>query len=373
MAITFIEEPNTYSLSDNPINYLFSSNQTAQPNFSFIVRTYYNSTLVSTDKVFPEVGTRAHWDASNVIQNVADNPILLGGLHQDNQMVKSIKISVSESYGTTPAEYNTTDSTTTYTFKGRVNDILFQSLDLDTDYKGQKWLTNSSTNTREIMRGVDVYLSMLVDSSQDVTIKFYDSSNSLLHTYTDTQNYKIWQLNLNTNNLITLAGVPDISLVSYFTVQIGTSEVFTFTYRAKDCYTAHQLLWLNCWGVPDQFVFGHNNILKGSSKYLSYKKAYGEWRGSSFVYDASTSGVRHFNVEVERSGVLVSSWLSQADQNFITEIYESPYHLLIDSLGTVSTIDIKDSSYEWKQDKYEELFNEEIEYNITNSFNSFRL
>lgn len=371
MAITFQNIPKTYALSDSPLMYRFSSNQTAQPNFSYIVKTYYNGSIISTDRVFPEVGTYAHWDASGAIRNVAFIPVLLPALHQDNQMLKQIKINVTENYGNPAVDQSNSDSTVTYTFKGKVPSDEFSALDLNANYKGKLWLTNSIDRSRTIMRGCDAYISMLVDSSKQLEMKFYANDGSLLHTYTSTQNYDIWQLNVKSSNLTATAGVPNINLVDYFTVQIGTSEIFTFNYHVEDCYTAHQLVWLNKFGVPDQFVFSHNNILKGSAKYMSYKKAFGQWEGNNFVYNAVNSGVKHFMTEVEKTGSLVSGWLSQNEQNFITEIYDSPYHLLINSSGSVSSIELKDASYELIQDKYEELFNEEIKYSKTGDYNSF--
>jgi len=223
------------------------------------------------------------------------------------------------------------------------------------------------------MRGCDAYISMLVDASRQLQMRFYQNDGTLLHSYNNTQNYGIWQLNVNSANLTTTAGVPDVNLVDYFTVKIGDSETFTFRYHVADCYTAHQLTFLNKWGVPDQFTFTHNNILSGSAKYHSYKKAFGEWQGNSFTYDARLSGTKNYMVEVERMGTLVSGWLSQREQHFITEIYDSPFHLLVNSSGASSSIAINDASYKFEQDKYEELFNEEIKYTRTENYNSFRI
>ena len=288
-------------------------------------------------------------------------------------MLKSLKINVTEVYGSPATPQANSDSTTTFVFKGRVPDDEFSDLDLNGDYKGKLFLTNSVDRNRTILRGVDSYISMLVDGSAELDMRFYSSDGTELHDYQDTQDYDIWQLNVKSSNLTATAGVPNINAVDYFTVQIGSSEIFTFNYNVEDCYTANQIVWLNKWGVPDQFVFTHNNIIKGSAKYMSYKKAFGEWQGNSFNYNAVDSGVKHFMVEVERSGSLVSGWLSQNEQNFITEIYDSPYHLLINSSGSISSIELMDASYDFKQDRYEELFNEEIKYNITSNYNSFRM
>ena len=64
MAVTIQQVPQLYTPSDSPIMWRFSSNQTGQANFSFLVEVYIDAVLDSRHIIFPEVGIYAHFDAS---------------------------------------------------------------------------------------------------------------------------------------------------------------------------------------------------------------------------------------------------------------------------------------------------------------------
>jgi hypothetical protein len=374
MAVTFHDIPAAYSTTDNPLLYRFSSNQTAQANFSFIVKTYYNGSLVHTDKVFPEVGIYAHWDASNVVTYLAEKPTLKNSLHIEAGTIKSLYITVTENYGTPPVNQATAASSLTQVFKGRLSDSDWIATDFATQYRNVRFLTNSPLREKTILRGVDSYLSLLVyDGAKLLTMRFYSATGSLLHTYTTTLTFQIWQMNVKSSLLTTTAGVPDINAVAYFTVQIGTSETYTFRYHDETCYDAHQLLWINEFGCPDQFVFSHNNIVKGTTKYDSYKKKFGAWSGNSYVFDLNNSGMRNFFTQVEEKGEIVSGWLTEQEQHYLTEMYRSPFHVLFNAVGDKINIRLLDASYEYKDQDYEELFNEIVTYEKAEGMNSIRL
>jgi hypothetical protein len=57
MAVTIYDEPQLIAPAGNPLVFTFSSNQTAQDNFSFIVELYINSSLHSTHQVFRQFNT----------------------------------------------------------------------------------------------------------------------------------------------------------------------------------------------------------------------------------------------------------------------------------------------------------------------------
>jgi len=85
-----------------------------------------------------------------------------------------------------------------------------------------------------------VYLNLIQDASKQLEIKLYTANGTLLDTYTNTQNYKIAQINTNTSLLESTAGFTsgDIASASYYTVQVGTSEIFTFYFYDDYCGVA---------------------------------------------------------------------------------------------------------------------------------------
>ena len=52
MAISIYDQPQLIAPAGNPLVFTFDSTETAQPNFSFVVEVYINSTLRLTQEVF---------------------------------------------------------------------------------------------------------------------------------------------------------------------------------------------------------------------------------------------------------------------------------------------------------------------------------
>ncbi len=63
MSVIIETTPQDYTPSDNPVVWTFSSNQTFQPNFAFIVEVYINGTLAKEELVFLENGIYGKYNA----------------------------------------------------------------------------------------------------------------------------------------------------------------------------------------------------------------------------------------------------------------------------------------------------------------------
>jgi hypothetical protein len=124
MAITFHQQPATYSPSDNPLVFVFSSNQTAQPNFFFRIRTKYNGNQVSVDDVFPQVGSRAMFDASHIMKQLAIQPELKNQVFWSRNLER-LSIEVFEFYGSPPIEQSSEPSNTILIWKSCVSEYRF--------------------------------------------------------------------------------------------------------------------------------------------------------------------------------------------------------------------------------------------------------
>jgi len=59
MAITIVNEPSPFWPICNDVEWVFKSDETAQPNFSFTIELYIEGALHSTHEVYPEVGDSA--------------------------------------------------------------------------------------------------------------------------------------------------------------------------------------------------------------------------------------------------------------------------------------------------------------------------
>ena len=131
MAVTFNSIPDTWSASGNPLTYEFSSTNYTQANFSMVVETYFNGTVVREERVFPEVTNgKAHIDIQETIDALLTNPTILPNLAQDSGTSGLIKVKVTEWYGATPAAGSNATSTETNVFKCTLSDSDFTTTDM---------------------------------------------------------------------------------------------------------------------------------------------------------------------------------------------------------------------------------------------------
>ena len=362
MAVTINALPQKYAPSDNPVTYRFSSTQTAQANFYFQVETYINGVVVATDRVFPENGIYAHFDASTVTRYIVPTPTMSTVISQDSGTIKTVKIKVTEYYGTTPTARANATSTETYVFKACLSDEDWIDSDFETNYEAVQFLTNYPRAERvQVLRGQDVFLSMITNASLQLRIRFYDSSDVLIDTYTDTQDFDIWQLNLKSSILDTIV-LGGIAGISYFIVDIDTQDPITFEYFDDYCNAPFSLLWMNEYGSYDTFIFKHNNALNASVSNESYGKQFGQWSGTTFNYNIQTSGTIDFSKSVKEKGELTSDYLTQLVQNWLVELYKSPFLLLYGVNTSGLPINIEGGSYQIMQERFEDLISETIRY-----------
>jgi len=374
MAITFHSIPNNYSTSDNPLGYVFSSNQTAQANFSYRVQTILNGSIVSEDKIFPEVSTRGHFDCSSVVLNLMQKPRITEAISTALDTIYTLQLKVIEFYGVTPIEQANATSTSIYTFKAALPPKEWEVIDFETDYLDLKWLTDAPSNLVKIIRGADVICAMLNSGTLTLTIRFYDSSGALLYSFNQDDFHNYRQLNLSSSNMASIYfGAGTYDDVARFEVSIGTSEILTFIYVDDYCDDVHEVVWLNKFGTFDQFPIEHNVIETFDVEARSYKKKYGAWSGINYEYSADASGSIDFEKTITGKGTLVTSYMTDTVQNWLVSVYDSPQAYLYSIAGLLFRLNLKNKSHRYKQGKYDDLIMEEMDYDNTMPTKSIKL
>ena len=374
MAITFESIPNDYSPSDNPLTYVFSSDETGQANFSFKVETILNGSVVSEDEVFIEVSDRSHFDCSPVITNLMQMPRLTEDLSTSMDTIYTIQLRVTELYGDPIAEEATATSTTLYTFKASLSPEEWEIKDFAVDYLDTKWLTDVPSNTFRVIRGQDVISSILTRIPQAITIVFYDVNDIVLDTYIGANEFnRLWQVNVSSGNLSVIYTGLDYNDVSYFTVQVGTSELLTFIYIDDYCHGINELVWLNKYGTFDQYPIEHNVTNKSEVEPRSYKKKYGGWSGDEYVYDSNSSGDVDFEKIIKDKGELVTNYMTDTIQNWFVSAYDSPQAYLYGVGGVEFRLRLTNTGYQKKDGRFDDLIMEEMSYVKTMNRRSVKL
>ena len=296
-------------------------------------------------------------------------------LSQDNGTLQDLSLTVTENYGTPAINVGTTTSTVTRTWKAGLSDEDFITKDFDTDYVTKKFLTNVPRGTNiQMTRGQDVYLEMIDDSGAVSSFfNFYDSDGILLETLSQNNTFGIWQLNMKDSILDALLTVS-IADVAYFTVKIGLfCETLTYEYFDDYCNYPFSLMWMNEYGAKDSYVFKHNNELKASVKESSYRSQFGKWVGNSFVYSVTDSGQIDYVKQIKQSGTITTDYITEEFQNYLVEIFDSPFYLLYDINGYSIAIVVNASSYSFDQSRFDELLMLEVKYDKASSKRSLTL
>ena len=369
MAVTINSSPQLFTPSDNPIIWSFSSNATANTNFSYLVEVYVSGSLTGTHQVYPEVGIYSHIDVSDIVKPMIGTPdinqlTILG----DALNNREVYIIVKEYYGTTPTVHSTATSSTINVWKARLDNKEFSNFDY-TDYvgNGAKFLTDMS-NTSLVREGNNYLVNFLCNYPYYVTIKLYNSSGTLLDTITEFSAYKVTQINLNTT-VLDSAFTATTEYIEYYVTDVATdllqSEIKR-VYINRTCQNGFPLYWINKYGSFDTFDFSFNAIYSSEITSKTYEKQFGEWVGNVYTLDASNSGVLSYFKSANDSIQLVSNYIDQATQNWlVSTCYLSPVVYILDT--TYDRVSIDNTSYSENQDRFIEEYTEIVTLKLPNT------
>ena len=396
MAVTFHTQPQLFTTGSNPVVWSFSSDQTFQTNFSYIVEVYINSILHSTHQVFPQNGIYAKFNASEIVRGLLSSPLITDGtlITLYSSAFDSVNIKVYEQYGATPAIFANATSQTKYVFNAALRHQDFVNWDyLDYDVStsnmmgsGMKYLT-SWPRTYKYLCGLTekVFLGFISsDSGLSVDIRLYDSANALIAASLGNiiTFQRLTVLDASPQTLIdnTTLTSGDFSTCVYYTVRSngtggfgspGRSEVFKI-YIDTECqrYPSRRLHWLNKFGVWDSFTFDLVSTDSTKVEGNRYEKEKGIWEDENYVYPLYQGEGTTFSKRAEDTLTLNSDWLKQDVQQWLVrELYESP-KVYLESSGSFEPVNVTNASYKLKVSRRDGLIQELVEIQRTYSFNS---
>lgn len=386
MAIGILSSPQSITPSDNPIVWTFSSNQTGQANFSYVVEVYVNATLESRREVFPEVGDVAHIDIQEIMMSITPvASVTQSTVVKEASNFLPVSIIVTERYGTTPEYHASASSSTTLVFKARLTNEEMSVWDY-TQYSLTlvplaKFLTDRTVNL-SIKPDKDFFLTIFSDESDiAVTFKLYEEDGTSIPgaEVPVSAGIRFIQINVRTSFLVAETIIPQDSFdaaayMDVFMTQLGgdpISETVRIYFDRSDCGVPTHLVWLNRFGGFDVFNSTHNVIHSSSVETRTFEKQFGEWQGSDYVLDSSNSGELDYLKTTKDRLTVVTGFLDDETQNYLTEVYESP--MVYISGSAFKRVSVRQTSYELQNDLYEEEFTEAIEIALPNVKRSIRL
>ena len=410
MAVTITQEPAYATPSDNPIIFQFKQTISGKFNMSFVIEVIVEGS-VGMYEVYPEDEDATYSygkiDVSNIVtpyiptQNL--KPINSATIF-DPDGYRFISVNVYEKYSTTingAVSVNPTPASSSQigVFKGKLSRTEFLNWDY-TDY--QKGLTKQLLTDRSYM----LYYSTI--NLYEQTIKKEDS---LTYTWIDNTtidtpvNYKVrytyyneatiikqtdenfttgnqgllGSIYFNLDQHVSLGYLTSGEAASCTSVIIGLlnssnvniASITTVKFDNTCFYNGATLRFMNKYGAYDNYLFTYNKRYSASVKSFEFERSQGSWSNGVYSLSKANTGRLSYLKQTTKKLQLISDWLDETTQNWLTQLYDSPAVYINEGEENESVI-ITNSSYQIKQDKHDELFNEIVEIEFTPE-NSIRL
>ena len=370
MAVTINQSPSTdFVLSGNPIVWVFSSNQTAQVNFSYYVEVYVDSVLHSTHQVFPESGIYGKFDASEILDSLLNAPQLPTGIvGYDALDYLNVSLTVYERYGATPTLQASAVTSSLKSTKGKLFLNNWINTNVNTYYVGS---TNRSllTNCPDIkLRSEEkLYFFGIIEDigSSTINLTYKDSSGSTVNTESiSINNYDVTGYLLSYAILDGYYPLDNVSTVDfYLDIDSGAATTITYTINIDNScaeYTA-RLHFLNQLGGIDAFTFTQVGRYNATTETQSFLTTQGTFDGATFGWDGLNSQVNNYQVGVNRKLKIESGWITADVQEWLNNnLFTSPYVLLETSNGLLRVANMS-TSVTYNRSKTDMLFNTVIE------------
>jgi hypothetical protein len=379
MAVTIHQEPQLISPVNNFLIFSFSSNQTAQANFSYYVELYVNSSFHSAHTIFPESGIYAKFDVSQLLKPYCESVIPDSLIEQNyDATLVQYAVVIYEKYGTPPITQASATSSTLNAFNGSLrypDFIQWNYLVYDAaSTQDSLFLTSFPRSQKAYVRdGEAFYLGTFISTPAPSTlfIELLDISGSTIAS----DSYGL----LGTNTFTLFNVGPDAIIGNttitqtdfdqcyryYVYVDYGgasSSETF-FIYYDHDCarYDVQRLHWLNKFGVWDSFSFKLVSQDSTNITAVNYNQMPGAWDGSRFYYSLNNGDKRTLIKRAEDSLLLNSDWMPEAVQNWLVrELYESSVVYLDLGGNALELLNITNTATVLKQKRKDGLIQEQV-------------
>jgi hypothetical protein len=360
MAVTIHQTPKSFNPSDNPVVWTFSSDQTAQPNFVYVVQLYINDTLVANELAFPENNINARFDASGYASNACSIPTIGDDLIADAANYCEVRITVVERYGTPPADQANSAASNVVCWKAKMfDDDWIDWTPADYIYNGPGlWLTNYPETMKVRLADEQIRLMFINNETSIVNFKveLFNTGGSIVSAtvnFTATS-YMLLICNVSPSVIISAMAITAENFAAADYYEVSANGVTGLAVQRididTDCVfsTYKRLHFLTQFGAIESYSFGLIARKSGSITSYGYRKTFGQWDGSDFIWTKDQGRDIDYAKSIDRKMVCVSDWLSGALQNWIIYnlhgsplVYEESGDLMIRRRCTNKTIDEK--------------------------------
>lgn len=406
--VTIEIAPASYMPAYNPLRYVISSDNTAQPNFKFVCDLYINSVLVKRLKrpKHPDFDS-AMFDVHRIVESfVSDDKGITAtdGFYRNTNSWCDIYIQAGEEYGLASSGATVypdqEQSGIVYAWNGSIDSLDFIG------YQGGEYTLGNPTSLfihsfptyydgmrgALLERGQYFNLYMMIENTNTVdklVIITYDDSRSMIDEYqidndwvtigADSNRFLRCAIGYNANNIdsgkLTTGTQPIFtSDVKYFkvytvnTVPGVSSEELYFEYSdACSNFDTFEIHWLDPLGGFNSFVFTHAHTENVKIDRKQYKQQVGTMSASLFTVTKADRGYQNYFTSSNSELKVRSGWITEDMFSFLRYMKESP-QVFIRSGSDFISVNVTDSNYEVKQTLNTNLINFELtlKYSVDN-------
>jgi hypothetical protein len=391
MAVTITGEPQNYTTASNPVVFEFSSDETAQDNFSLIVELTVNGSIHSFHQVFPESANFGKFDCSAILRTIVFSELISDGSFQTpyTNAVASYSVTVTEKYGTPPIEYEpySATSSTLYVTNGSLRHadwLAYNFQDYDFSFTVDSLFLTLFPRTSTYFCGLteSIFVANISASTvaSDFTVSLYDTSDVLIvQTTTAGLQANLLLIDASPTSIVANTTTTDanFSTCYYYTIQLSLSGANTELFKIyidTECsqYTSRRLHWLNKLGAWDSYSFTKYSEESSNIKTFDYQKNEGVWSATNtfdygLVNGSSFSGTKSVNDTMR----INTDWIKEEKHNWLMRsLLESPSVYLEISQGVFEPVRVNNKKYTLKQKIKEGLIQEELTLSRTYSYQS---
>ena len=392
MAITITTLPQDYTTASNPVVFEFSSTQTAQDGFSFLVELTVNGSVHSFHQVFPESSNFGKFDCSAILRTIVYSDLVSDGSLSTpyTNAVATYSIRVIDKYGTPPIEVGS------WVGLGSDLNIINGSL------RHADWLNYDFTlydiasvtdplfltlfpRTSKYFCGLteSMFVGTLMSTglASNLTVQLYDVNGSSIAFSPPTALSASDMLltDISPTSIVANTSITDanFSTCYYYTVSVGHGAASTEAFKIyidTECsqYTSRRLHWLNKLGVWDSYSFTKYSEEDTSVKTFDYQKNQGVWSATNTFDYGLVNGSSFSGTKTASDTMTVNTdWIKEEKHNWLMRsLLESPSVYLEITQGVFEPVRVSTKKYTLKQKIKEGLIQEEIKLSRTYTYTS---
>ena len=392
MAIVINANPKDFAPVYNKIEYLITSDNTAEPNFAHLVDIYINGSATKTVRLRIPVrpsDSKGKVDIHRVLESAltsnVGSPTGTAGTYEAANSSLSYIVKFGEEYGTTITQYpDLTVDSSRKAFNASLEKRPFINWDV-TEYQmdgiTKKFLTNMPDNNK-VSIASHGWLYFKEETVLSIyTVLTYNSSGTLINSFKidatatsgDIQFIPSSPASLNNidNANIILGSQPIIdSTVASYTICLGlvsplsSSETRTFQIEESCKYNSNTLIFQNNLGAFDSFTFYKGDMSTTDIERKDMKVNVDNVVSNDIVYSMNEREKVTYYTKKSETIKLMSDWITEAESNWLLELMSSPEIYLQEGNELTAVAKIKATNYTKKKVVRDKLFKIDVELEL---------